>query len=178
MDELEQMFHHFENESIEDLTIFIRYRKDEGRQMWIRFKGTYDNYTSMNITHFSKYRRLKETTEKVSLFGNDNNKIVFYLTMEFLNNLVSVGDSHEFVLGMGINCIPCVEDCIYYIVDKTESDYSSNKECPICYTDYKIKSSVRLNCDHKVCRDCFFKILENHSLKCPICKDPLISTLI
>ena len=44
-------------------------------------------------------------------------------------------------------------------VDKTKSDYSSNKECPICYTDYKIKSSVRLNCDHKVCRDWFFKIL-------------------
>ena len=57
MDELEEIFPHYKNENIEDLTIFIRYEKDEGSQIWIKFKQTYDNYTSMNATYFSKYRK-------------------------------------------------------------------------------------------------------------------------
>ena len=178
MDELEEIFLHYKNENIEDLTIFIRYEKDEGSQIWIKFKQTYDNYTSMNATYFSKYRKLKETVEKVSLFGNENNKILFFLTVEFLNSLVSIGETQDFIIGIGNNNIPENEECIFYKIDKINSDYTCNKECPICYCDYKIKNPVRLNCNHKICRDCFFIILEKHTLKCPICKDAIITTLI
>ena len=177
MDELSKKFLQSSDINFEDLTIFIRYKKDESNQMWIRFKNTYDNFSSMNITYFNKYRKIKDTTEKVSLFGNESNKILFYLVKDFISKLVPVGDEQSFIIGMG-ETVPEDIECHILSINKINCDYTCNKECPVCYTDYKIKEYVRLNCYHKICRDCLFTILDKHTLKCPVCKEPILDSYV
>ena len=41
--------------------------------------------------------------------------------------------------------------------------------CPICFNNFKNKNRVITHCSHKLCLDCFKKILQT-SNKCPICR--------
>lgn len=177
LDELNEYFVKYCDDNIEDVTIFVRYKEEEGTQMWIKFKPSFDNLTTMNIIHFKKYRRIRETSERISLYGNSFNKILFFLVTNYLSDTVSIGDSKDFIIGIGKE-IPDEDECLIFNIDKTDSEYTCNSECPICYASYKIKESIRLVCNHKLCRDCFFKILERHELKCPICKMHIISSIV
>ena len=177
LDELNDCFIKYSDENIEDITIFVRYKEEEGSQMWIKFKNSFDNLSTMNIIHFSKYKRVKETSDRISLYGNSFNKILFFLVTNYLSETVSIGESREFIIGIGKE-IPDEDECLIFNIDKTDSEYTCNSECPICYASYKVKESIRLVCNHKLCRDCFFKILDRHELRCPVCKTSIISSIV
>lgn len=50
-------------------------------------------------------------------------------------------------------------------------DSNNNYECLICYND--IKYQVITNCNHNFCSDCFIKILNTNTKKCPYCRQDL-----
>ena len=46
-------------------------------------------------------------------------------------------------------------------------------ECPICYNGYNTGSKIQLNCNHCICKVCFYNLIKNaynreHS--CPVCR--------
>lgn len=176
MDDLQSKFVEYADYSdynLEDLTVFIRHRDCEDKQYWIKFKNTYDSFTFMCITYIEKYKRSKEVNERISLFGNYNNYVLFKLTLNFLNSIVHQGTMDTFIIGIGRD-IPDDEECILYDLDKTDIEYTCDKECPVCQEEYSTEEPIRLDCNHKVCRRCFFEMLNHSQFKCPICRTAFI----
>ena len=48
------------------------------------------------------------------------------------------------------------------------------EECHICMNNHNIINIIKLDCgskiDHNLCKECFYKLLKNNNLKCPICR--------
>ena len=59
------------------------------------------------------------------------------------------------------------------IINKSDINTSCNTECPICNDEYKSHQAIRLNCNHKVCRDCLLRLFETGTLRCPLCREPI-----
>ena len=172
MDELEEKFSDYSDVNLDELIVFIRYKQDPGTQYWIKFKNSYDNFNVMNITSFKRFKKDKEFSEKVSLFGNDNNRIVYLIVKDFIINLVPTSECYEFIIGIDTE-LPDSTDCLNFLVNKTDINMSCDRECPVCKDEYKQNEAVRLNCGHKVCRDCLLRIFETGRVNCPMCRTPI-----
>lgn len=50
------------------------------------------------------------------------------------------------------------------------------EECIICYNEYDINDGIVFNCKHKVCLECYEKMLNHYEqLSCPICRSIISS---
>lgn len=176
MDELECLFKEKKSINLEDLCVFIRYEKNEGLQHWLKFKYSYDNFTIINYINFINYKRTNEKNDRISLFGNDNNKAIYRIVLQFLRDQVKLGEKITFIIGINEN-IPVDDECIDFTIDKTKEDYECNKRCPICDTDYLDKEYLTLPCEHRVCKLCFFELIK-HDYKCPVCRANILDERI
>ena len=66
----------------------------------------------------------------------------------------------------------------------TETDSETESECAICLDTLTPQTFYRLSCRHRLHKTCFLQYvqynydIENNSLLCPICKQPLEVNLV
>lgn len=117
-----------------------------------------------------------------------------------VNQHISVfGEIYDIFTCIIINCLDklCHNENVYSIklnISKNENQNSINYpiyenssiiefdrvnnnntfyECPICYNEYNEGSKIQLNCNHCVCKVCFYNLIKNcynSEHNCPVCR--------
>lgn len=175
MDGVLEYFQDNIEDSIFNVLVFVRLKKNPGRQVSIQYKkSNYSISSSMDIINYDKFFRTHDIQKRVSPFGVPY-QIIYHTFREILQDLVMLGEKQELVIGISYgDNIPKEVDCIEFEYDRTYNEDSTQLECPVCQSSWTIAYPIPLRCHHQICRDCLFGIIEHSGHKCPLCRTSFI----
>lgn len=178
----------FDNNNIEEIlkiTIYLSREDTQSiKQIKIYFEKSCNNIYDYELVSRAIYydNYIKNTTKSISnsisIFG-DIYDILTSIIIISLNNICPMGNTYSIKLNIVKNndtrCINFpnfnnISGCIY----NRSLQNGTFSECPVCYTTYQDGSKVLLNCDHYICKVCFYNLIKNDSYsseaKCPVCR--------
>ena len=177
----------FDNNNIEDIfkiTIYLSRGDTQSTQSKIYFEkscnNTYDYELVSKTNYYENYIKnsTKSISYSISIFG-DIYDILTSIIMISLDNICPRGKTYSININIVKNpdshCINFpnynnIGGCVY---DRT-SQNNTFVECPVCYTTYQDGSKVLLECEHCICKVCFYRLLTQNTSyrdnKCPVCR--------
>ena len=174
------------NDSVEDIfkiTIYLSCQKESPIQTKIYFEkscnSVYDYELIAKHVYYNNYikNNSKCISNSVAVFGD----IYDILTQLIINTLNNICDKNSNNIHLNITKNEISHSINFpnfnNIVTFTYSKLNKNNtftECPVCYNNYQDGSKILLNCNHCLCKVCFYNIIKNSSYrtenKCPVCR--------
>lgn len=176
----------FDNSNLNDifkLTIYLCNTDNPSTIIKICFEkacnNVFDYELVCRIYNYINYIKIsnKTITHQISVFGEIYD-ILTHLIIKCLEYLCPKGSKYSIKLNISKNINPNSINYPIYdnsIVFEYISPITNNTfiECPICYNEYSEGSKVLLNCDHCLCKECFYnmiKSIDNIDTRCPVCR--------
>jgi len=178
----------FDNENIEDIlkiTIYLSRVDNPSNQVKIYFEKScnsmYDyELVSKNI-YYENYIKnsTKSVSHSISIFGEIYDILVSTI-MTSLDNICPRGKTYYININIAKNEVnhsinfPKYENIAIFMYDRTPQN-NTFTECPVCYSSYQDGSKVLLQCEHCICKVCFYRML-THEMdyrvenNCPVCR--------
>ena len=169
-----------ENNTLNNIKLYCRHKIKEGNQIMIEFFkkfGSQSLYT-LRIHTFKNYVKTNEEFKTITQYGKVENILTTLFFYE-LNLSYPNGKKYPLIIGLGIDEeLPI--NSIEFIYDKSDKNFNSN-ECPVCKVDWGDRETIKLPCDHVICRDCFLSLVFHNKYKrdlpCPVCRKNTLSTI-
>lgn len=143
-------------------------------------RGNIDVIIDKIMVHFQpiiEYRRIILSRENIETFNeliHPNQREQLSITHRLLSREVHTLLFMEMIMSIHETAVNQTKkfDIKMNVCEKPERT-NEKCECNICYEEYENKEFINFNCDHKFCKDCVKKSLQNEKRQnycCPYCR--------